>query len=147
MSSDEDHESCQFLALMLACMFIMLHVLYWIIVSVGVDGPAAMALRLCYSDIKKALDSHITAVVSSSFSQCLVPSAIHSTIINSLSMPSGDKVNMFLNAVERKVSADNNSVKVFADVLKDQGSYLCVMGSDLEYTYGEYTFTLIYACI
>ena len=61
-------------------------------------------------------------------------------------MPSGDKVDMFLNAVERKVSADNNSVKVFADVLKDQGSYLFVIGSDLEYTYGEYIFTLIYAC-
>ena len=125
------HDAC-----MPACMFIMLHVLYWIIVSVGADDPAAMALQLCYSDIKKALDSHITAVVSSSFSQCLIPSGIHSTIINSPSMPSGDKVDMFLNAVERKVSADNNSVKVFADVLKDQGSYLCVIGSDLEYTYG-----------
>ena len=109
---------------------------YWFIVSVGVDDPAVMALQLCYSDIKKALDSHITAVVSSSFSQCLVPSDIHSTIISSLSMPSGDKVNMFLDAVERQISADN--IKVFSDVLRDQGSYLSVIGSDLENTYGEY---------
>ena len=113
---------------------------YCFLVSVGVDtsDPAVMALQLCYSDTKKALDSHITAVVSSSFSQCLVPSHIHSTIINSQSMPSGDKVNMFLEAVERKISADNNLVKVFAKVLRDQGSYLSVIGSDLENMYGEY---------
>ena len=119
-------------------MFIMVcvHVCYWFVVSVGVDDPAVVALQLCYSDIKKALDSHITAVVSSSFSQSLVPSDIHSTIISSLSMPSGDKVNMFLDAVERQISADN--IKVLADVLRDQGSYLSVIGSDLENTYGEY---------
>ena len=119
-------------------MFIILcvHVCYCFIVSVGVDNPAVTALQLCYSDIKKALDSHITAVVSSSFSQCLVPSDIHSTIISSSSMPSGDKVNMFLNAVERQISADN--IKVFSDVLRDQGSYLSVIGGDLENTYGEY---------
>ena len=96
-----------------------------------------MALQLCYSDIKIALDSHINVVVSSSFSQCLVPSATHLAIISSLSMPPGDKVNMFLNAVEEKIAADSNSVKVFADVLRDQGSYLGVIGSDLENTYGE----------
>ena len=121
-------------------MFVMLCACYWFIVSVGVDDPAVMALQLCYSDIKKALDSHITAVVSSSFSQCLVPSDIHSTIISSLSMPSGDKVNMFLDAVERQISADN--IKVFSDVLRDQGSYLSVIGSDLENTYGEYSHPL-----
>ena len=113
---------------------------YLFLVSVGVNtnDPAVMALQLCYEDIKKALDSHITAVASSSFSQCLVPSDIHSTIINSPCMPSGDKVNRFLDAVERKISADNNLVEVFAKVLRDQGSYLSVIGSDLENTYGEY---------
>ena len=107
-------------------------------IGIGLDAsdPAVMALQLCYNDIKKALDSHITAVVSSSFSQCLVPLDIHSTIISSPSMPSGDKVNMFLNAVERQISADN--IKVFSDVLRDQGSYLSVIGGDLENTYGEY---------
>ena len=110
---------------------------------IGLDDPAVMALQLCYSDIKKALDSHITAVVSSSFSQCLIPSDIHSTIISSLSMPSSDKVNMFLNAVERQISADN--IKVFADILRDQGSYLSVIGGDLENTYGECSHHL--ACI
>ena len=128
-----------------ACMFIMLCVFYWIIVSVGADGPAVMALQLCYSDIKEALDSHITTVVSSSFSQCLIPPGIHSNIINSPSMPSGDKVNMFLKAVEGKILADKNLIEVFAKVLREQGSYLSVIGSDLEYTYGEYTFILI-AC-
>ena len=109
-------------------------------IGIGLDTsePAVMALQLCYSDIKKALDSHINAVVSSSFSQCLVPSDIHSIIISSPSMPSGDKVNMFLNAVERKISADSKSVKVFAKVLRDQGSYLSVIGGDLENTHGEY---------
>ena len=99
---------------------------------------AVMALQLCYSDIKTALDSHITAVVSLSFSQSLISSDVNSTIINSPSLPSGDKVNMFLNAVEKKIAVDSNSVKVFADVLRDQGSYLSVIGSDLENTYGEY---------
>ena len=125
-----------------ACMLIMLHVCYNCIgIGIGVDtssDPAVMALQLCYSDIRTALDSHITVVVSSSFSQSLIPSEVHSTIINSPSLPSGDKVNMFLNAVEKKIAVDNNSVKVFADVLRDQGSYLSVIGSDLEYTYGEY---------
>ena len=124
----------------------MLHVCYnlcynCIGIGIGVDTSsdlAVMALQLCYSDIKTALDSHITAVVSSSFSQSLISSDINSTIINSPSMPSGDKVNMFLNAVERKIAVDSNSVKVFADVLRDQGSYLSVIGSDLENTYGEY---------
>ena len=60
-------------------------------------------------------------------------------------MPSGDKVNMFLKAVEGKILADKNSIEVFAKVLRKQGSYLSVIGSDLEYTYGEYTFILI-AC-
>ena len=109
---------------------------------IGLDDPAVMALQLCYSDIKKALDSHITAVVSSSFSQCLIPSDIHSTIISSLSMPSSDKVNMFLNAVERQISADN--IKVFADILRDQGSYLSVIGGDLENTYGELSPSCMY---
>ena len=120
----------------------------YVIGLLGVDtiDPAVMALQLCYSDIKTALDSHINAVVSSSFSQCLVPAGIHSTIICSPSMPSGNKVNMFLNAVEGKISVDNNSVKVFAKVLRDQGSYLTVIGSDLENTYGEYLY-LRYACM
>ena len=67
---------------------------------IGIDqdtcDPAMMALQLCYSDIKTALDTHITVVASSCFSKCLVPAEIHSTIISSPSMPSGDKVNMFL---------------------------------------------------
>ena len=108
---------------------------FWYI-GVDTSDPALMALQLCYSDIKTALDSHITAVVSSSFSHCLIPPDVHSTIISSPSMPSGDKVNTFLNAVERKISADN--IKVFADVLKNQGSYLSVIGSDLENMYCEY---------
>ena len=122
----------------------MLHVCYWFIciciIGMDTSDPAMMAFQLCYSDIKTALDSHINAVVSSSFSQCLVPASIHSTIICSLSMPSGGKVNMFLNAVEGKISVDSNSVKVFAKVLRDQGSYLNVIGSDLDNTYGEYLY-------
>ena len=102
------------------------------------SDPAMMAFQLCYSNIKKALDSHITVVVSSSFSQCLVSSDIHSTIINTHSMPCGDKINTFLNAVESHISTDSNSVKVFAEVLRDQGSYLSVIGNELEKTYCEY---------
>ena len=110
-------------------------------IGLGVEessDPAVMALQLCYSDIKTALDSHINAVIVPSFSQCLVPSDIHSTIVNSPCMPSDDKVNKFLNAVERKIAEDSKLVKVFADILRDQGSYLSVIGSDLENTYGEY---------
>ena len=109
-------------------------------IGIGVDtsDPAMMALQLCYSNLKKALDSHITAVVSSSFSQCLLSSDIHSAIISTHSMPSGDKVNMFLNAVEKKIAVDSHSVKVFAGVLRDQGSYLSVIGNNLEKTYCEY---------
>ena len=110
-------------------------------VSVGADtsDPAMMALQMCYSDIKNALDTHINAVVSTSFLQCLIPSDIHSTIISSCTFYAlcSDKVNMFLNAVERQIFADGNSVKVFADVLRDQGSYLSVIGGDLENTYCE----------
>ena len=129
-----------------------MHVYVYVIDLLGVDtiDPAVTALQLCYSDIKTALDSHINAVVSSSFSHCLVPASIHSTIICSPSMPSGDKVNMFLNAVEGKILADSNSIKVFAKLLREQGSYLSVIGSDLEYTYGEYTFTsriCMHACM
>ena len=109
---------------------------YWY-VGVDTSDPAMMALQMCYSNIKNALDTHINTVVSSSFSQCLIPSDIHSTIISSPSMPSGDKVNMFLNAVELQISVDGNSVKVLAEVLRDQGSYLSVIGSDLENTYCE----------
>ena len=102
-----------------------------VIVSVGADtsDPAMMALQMCYSDIKNALDTHINAVVSTSFLQCLIPSDIHSTIISSCTFYAlcSDKVNMFLNAVERQIFADGNSVKVFADVLRDQGSYLSVI--------------------
>ena len=73
-------------------------------VSIGEDtcDPAMMTLQLCYmySDIKTALDTHITVVASSCCLKCLVPAEVHSTIVSSLSMPSGDKANMFLNAIE-----------------------------------------------
>ena len=110
---------------------------YIVLVGADTSDPAMMALQMCYSNIKNALDTHLNTVVSLSFSQCLIPSDIHSTIISSPSMPSGDKVNMFLNAVERQISVDGNSVKVLAGVLRDQGSYLSVIGSDLENTYCE----------
>ena len=75
----------------MVCVYVII-IIYCIGIGVDTSDPAVMALQLCYSDIKKALDSHITAVVSLSFSQCLLPSDIHSTIISSLSMPSGDKL-------------------------------------------------------
>ena len=53
---------------------------------------------------------------------------------------------MFLNAVERQIFADGNSVKVFADVLRDQGSYLTVL---LEATWKKHivsAITLMYVC-
>ena len=103
-------------ASMSACTHDSCVLMYWY-VGADTSDPAMMALQMCYSNIKNALDTHINTVVSSSFSQCLIPSDIHSTIISSPSMPSGDKV--------------------FAKILRDQGSYLSVIGSDLENTYCE----------
>ena len=102
--------------------------------------PAMMAFHLCYSSIKNALDSHINAVVSSSFAQHLIPSEVHMIIISTPCMPSGDKVNMLLEAVEKHISTDSNAVKVFAEVLRKQGSYLTTIGYDLENTYCKYLY-------
>ena len=98
-----------------------------------------MAFKLCYSNIKKALDSHITAVADLSFAQSLIPSKVHKTIISTPSMPSGEKVMILLEAVEKRISEGSDKVEVFAKVLRDQGSYLSVIGDDLKNTYREYS--------
>ena len=101
------------------------------------SNPPMMAFKLCYSKIKKALDSHIIAVADSSFSQSLISSKVHKNIINTPSMPSGEKIKILLEAVEKQISEGSDKVKVFAKVLRDQGSYLSVIGDDLKNTYCE----------
>ena len=112
----------------------MVHVL----VGVETSNPAMMAYKLCYSNIKKALGSHITAVADSSYAQRLIPSKVYKNIISTPSMPSGEKVKIFLEAVEKHIS-EGNKVEVFAKVLRDQGSYLSVIGDDLKNTYRKYS--------
>ena len=53
-------------------------------------------------------------------------------------MPSGEKVNKFLSSVEEHIAEDHQLVEVFAEVLKNQGSYFSVIGNNLERTYHEY---------
>ena len=115
-------------------------------VSLGAEtsNPAMMAFKLCYSNIKKALDSHITAVADSSFAQSLIPSKVHKNIISTPSMPSGEKVKILLQAVEKRISEGSDKVQVFANLLRDQGSYLSVTGDDLMNTYREYS---AYMCV
>ena len=112
-----------------------------VLLDAETSNPAMMAFKLCYSNIKKALDSHITVVADSSFAQSLklIPSKVHKTIINTPSMPSGEKVKIFLEAVEKRISERSDKVEVFAKVLRDQGSYLSVIGDDLNDTYREYS--------
>ena len=111
------------------------------ILVVETSNPAMMAFKLCYSNIKKALDSHITAVADSSFAQSLIPSKVHKNIISTPYMPSGEKVKILLEAVEKRISegSDTCKVEVFAKVLREQGSYLSVIGDDLKNTYREYS--------
>ena len=97
-----------------------------------------MAFKLCYSKIKKALDSHVTPVADSSFAKSLIPSKVHKNIISTLYMPSGEKVMILLEAVEKSISEGSDKVEIFAKVLRDQGSYLSVVGDDLKNTYCEY---------
>ena len=104
------------------------------------SNPAMMAFKLCYSSIKKALDSHITAVADSSFAQSLIPSKVHKNIISTPYMPSGEKVKILLEAVEKRISEGSDKVKVFAKLLREQGSYLSVTGEDLMNTYREYIY-------
>ena len=120
-----------------ACMCVdnVIHVL----LGVETSNPAMMAFKLCYSNIKKALDSHITAVADSSFAQSLIPSKVHKTIISTPSMPSGEKVKILLEVVEKRISEDSDKVEIFAKVLREQGSYLSVIGDDLKNTYREYS--------
>ena len=98
-----------------------------------------MAFKLCYSNIKKALDSHIIAVADSSFAQSLIPSKDHKNIVSTPSMPSGEKVTILLEAVEKHISEGSDKVEVFVKILRDQGSYLSVIGDDLMNTYREYS--------
>ena len=115
-----------------------MHVVH-VLLGVETSNPAMMAFKLCYSNIEKALDSHITVVANSSFAQCLIASKVYKTIISTPSMPSGEKVKIFLEAVEKRISEGSDKVEVFAKVLRDQGSYLSVIGDDLKNTYREYS--------
>ena len=108
-------------------------------IGVETSNPAMRAFKLCYSNIKKALDSHITVVADSSFAQSLIPSKVHKNIISTPYMPSGEKVKILLEAVEKHISESRDTIEVFAKVLRDQGSYLGVIGDDLMNTYREYS--------
>ena len=103
-----------------------------------------MAFKLCYSSIKKALVSHITPVADSSFAQSLIPSTVHTNIISTPTMPSGEKMKILLEAVEKRIY---DKVEVFAKVLRDQGSYLSVIGDDLKNTYREYSAVCVFVCV
>ena len=106
------------------------------------DDPGVKAFQQYYSTLKNALDSHINLIASSSFSKCLISADMNAIITCTPSMPSGDKVSLFLNTVEEHIAEDHELVKVFAKVLKNQGSYLSVIGKDLEKTYREYFFCI-----
>ena len=102
------------------------------------DDPGVKAFQQYYSILQNALDSHINLIASSSYSQHLISADMNTTIACTPSMPSGDKVNLFLSTVEEHIAEDHELVEVFAEVLIDQGSYLSVIGNDLERTYREY---------
>ena len=113
-------------------------IVYTHAVGVDADDPGVKAFQQYYSILKKALDSHINFIASSAYSQCLISADMNATITCTPSMPSGDKVSLFLSAIEKYVAKDHELVKVFAELLIKQGSYLSVIGNDLEKTYCEY---------
>ena len=100
--------------------------------------PGVKAFQQHYSTLQNALDSHINLIASSSYSQRLISADMNATITCTPSMPSGDKASLFLSAIEERIAEDHELVEVFAEVLVNQGSYLSVIGSDLEKTYREY---------
>lgn len=108
------------------------------IVGVDTSDPGVQAFQQCYSTLQNALDSHIDVIASSCYSRGLIPKSVNATITCTPYMPSGDKVNKFLSSVEEHIAEDHQLVKAFAEVLKKQGSYLSVIGNDLEKTYREY---------
>ena len=129
-----------------ACMCVCIDVVH---VSLGAEtsNPAMTAFKLCYSIIKKALVSHTTPVADSSYAQKLIPSKVHKNIISTPYMPSGEKVKILLERVEKRISEGSDKVEVFANILRDQGSYLSVTGDDLMNTYREYLFSLVCVCV
>ena len=102
------------------------------------SDPGVQAFQQCYSTLQNALDSHINVIAPSSYSRDLIPKSVNATITCTSHMPTGEKVNKFLSTVEERIAEDHQLVKVFAEVLKNQGSYLSVIGNDLEKTYREY---------
>ena len=108
------------------------------IVCVDTNDPGVKAFQQCYSTLQNALDSHINIIASSSYSRGLIPGSVNATITCTSHMPSGDKVNKFLSTVEERIAEDHQLVEAFAEILIDQGSYLSVIGNDLEKTYREY---------
>ena len=118
---------------------IYIYIFSYCLYSVGVDAdnPGVKAFQQHYSTLQNALDSHINLIVSSSYSQRLISADMNATITCTPSMPSGDKVSLFLSTVEERIAEDHQLVNVFAEVL-NQGSYLSVIGSDLKKTYREY---------
>ena len=108
--------------------------------TVGVDtsGLGVRAFQQFYSTLQNALVSHINVIAVPSYSRGLIPTSVNAIITCTPYMPSCDKVNTFLSTVEEHIAEDRELVEVFAQVLIDQGSYLSVIGKDLEKTYCEY---------
>ena len=119
-------------------LFTCLH--YGMLFNIGVDtsDPGVKAFQQYYITLQNALDSHIDVIASSSYSRGLISGIVTATITCTPYMPTDDKVNKFLSTVEKHIAEDHKFVKVFAQVLIDQGSYLSVIGNDLEKTYREY---------
>lgn len=115
-------------------------------VDVDTDDPGVKAFQQYYSTLQNALNSHIDVIASSSYSQDLIPEIVTATINCTPYMPSGDKVNKFLSTLEERIAEDHELVKVFAEVLIGQGSYLSVIGNDLEKTYREYFSSVQHLC-
>ena len=96
-----------------------------------------MAFRLHFVELTRVLQQHVVDVAAKSYAVELIPDDTHRIIISSTAMPSSDKVAQLLSDIKKSITSEGVLLERFVEVLRQQGSYLELMGNRMESTYRE----------
>ena len=96
-----------------------------------------VAFQQHYVDLMDILHAHVEDVAAACFTNSLISPDVQHTITFSPTMPSSHKVTKLLDAVQKSIHYDSNSLLKFVEVLRKQGASLELMGNRLDSTYCE----------
>ena len=102
------------------------------------NSPTMMAFQEHLVDLIKVLPSHVEIIASSAYSEGLISADIYKDIILSEEKSPKQKVKQMLTAIQKSIMDKSESLLRFVDVLREQGSFLELMGNRLHSTFCEW---------